>query len=582
MAPCAETQRDGPASIPGAPSPLHLMLRSLSSRAGTFACAALALSAFSLPSTAHAATAPAGFRPFAPDSIWNLPVRDDAPLASGSAAQVRWLTGQVQTAGTWINTRTCGMPTYWAAPGAATKTVRLDPSAYQDKALIRAWSAVPIPAGATPANCSDKNFAVIQPQPDGTYREWEFWKATQAADGSWTARWGGVTGDLQSDRGVASSRSWQDPTAPLLAQRASTFSWNVTASSISMMAGVITAADVARGHIDHALALATPDTAKGRFVWPAQRTDGTSVDPDALPEGAHLRLDPSLNLASIPMTPLVRMIAEAAQRYGIVVRDRTWSTTAFYTEEVKAGAADPFAALQAGKSASTALQAFPWSRLQVLAAPACGTGSGCHATQKAVVSTDGAAVAGAPVTVDTSNSWLDQPRARVEWDLDGNGTYERSSGTAVSTTFTPSAAGTRPVGVRITTLDGSVVTAQTSLRVAAAPATAAAPAAVAAPAAAATAAVAATASAAAATTASAASVAAAPVAARSAATVLPAAPAAQAKAPAKATAKQKATAKKKAKARKKAKQRTVSAARIRAQARGRAKAKAKARPGAQR
>ena len=39
------------------------------------------------------------------------------------------------------------------------------------------------------------------------------------------------------------------------------------------------------------------------------------------PEGAHLRLDPRLNLAALNMPPLTLMMAEAAQRYGIIVRD---------------------------------------------------------------------------------------------------------------------------------------------------------------------------------------------------------------------------------------------------------------------
>ena len=48
---------------------------------------------------AHAATEPAGFVPFAPDSIWNLPLRDDAPIAANSAGYVSYLTQSVHTAG---------------------------------------------------------------------------------------------------------------------------------------------------------------------------------------------------------------------------------------------------------------------------------------------------------------------------------------------------------------------------------------------------------------------------------------------------------------------------------------------------
>jgi hypothetical protein len=40
------------------------------------------------------------------------------------------------------------------------------------------------------------------------------------------------------------------------------------------------------------------------------------------------------------MTPLVRMIARAAQKYGIVVRDRTLWTNVFYVEQPAPGTTD--------------------------------------------------------------------------------------------------------------------------------------------------------------------------------------------------------------------------------------------------
>ena len=178
--------------------------------------ALLALAALSaIPAVTSAATPPGGFRPFAPDSVWNLPLRFDAPIDPQSSSYVAWLNQSIATNGTWINTTTCGMPIFWADPGTPTVKVTLDPSAYQDPALIRAWSAVPMPPEAKPANCGDKNFAVLQAQPDGSIREWEFWSATKAADGSWTARWGGATSNVNTDRGIASSLGWFDASAPI-------------------------------------------------------------------------------------------------------------------------------------------------------------------------------------------------------------------------------------------------------------------------------------------------------------------------------------------------------------------------------
>ena len=76
------------------------------------------------------------------------------------------------------------------------------------------------------------------------------------------------------------------------------------------------------GRIDHALAINLPAPRAGMFAWPAQRTDGTGP-PTALPEGARLRLDPTVDVSSLHLPKLTRMIALAAQRYGLVVRDQT-------------------------------------------------------------------------------------------------------------------------------------------------------------------------------------------------------------------------------------------------------------------
>jgi hypothetical protein len=417
-----------------------------------------------LPTTSAGATA--AYRPFAQDSVWNLPLRTDAALDPHSSSYVSRLTQDVAAHGAWINTTTCGMPIFWAAPGTPTVKVTLARSAYQDPALIDAWSQVPMPSDAKPANCGDKDFAVLQRQADGTVREWEFWGAAKAADGSWTARWGGATQNVGVDRGIASSLSWYDPSAPANAQ-CSSFGWNVTASSISMLAGVITRSDVESGRIDHALALNLTDPAKGRFAWPAQRTDGGSTDAFALPEGARLRIDPRVDLATIPMSPLVRMMAVAGQKYGIVIRDRTYSTNAFVGEEPQPGQTNPFEAALDDRYPDAALKAFPWDRLQLMRATSCSGWGACDAPESAVVDASPVPTAvGDIVTLDTTNSTLNFPRARVRWDLDGDGTFETNGGSAVKWKFRPRTPGIRPIGVQITTRSGSVVVGRRSVTVA--------------------------------------------------------------------------------------------------------------------
>jgi hypothetical protein len=410
-----------------------------------------------LTALAPVAQASADARPFAPDSVWNLPLRADAPLSPKSGEYASWLERQVAGGRTWINTTHCGMPSYTAAGDTPLVQVHLDSRASQDPALINAWSHVPIPADAAPADCSDANFAVRQTQPDGRVKQWEFWAARHDADGTWTARWGGVIDDLRTDRGIGSSIAWSDPTAPLLAARKSSPYWNVTATSVSMSAGVITADDLRAGSIDHALAVALPDAARGQWLWPAQRSDGGLTDSSALPEGAHLRIDPSLDLDAIPMTPMVKMMAKAAQRYGMIVRDRTWDVTTFMTDRLTASDVQLFKDLLWSQWANRALQAFPWGHLQVLDAPMC-TGAPCRVADRAAIDVGPQQPAeGQPVELDTTNSTLNYPRRTVRWDLDGDGVFETDGGTGVKLTLPPQSPGDHTVGVSIQTMDGTTV-----------------------------------------------------------------------------------------------------------------------------
>ena len=415
--------------------------------------------------TGFAASAPTNFRPFAADSVWNMAVPANAPLSPKSQTYVRGLAQTVIAHGAWFNTRSCGMPEYWAGPHTPTVRVQLDHPSYEDPALIQAWSAVPIPSDAAPANCLDKNFAVLQQQRSGAVKEWEFWAASRAS-GVWLAAWGGAIDNVLTDRGEASPLQWSDPTAQTWIARRATYGWNVTASGISMIAGVVTNQELEAGHIDHALAMAVSSAAAGEWMWPAQRSDGYSSDPAALPEGAHLRLSPSLDLNALHLTPLAKMFAEAAQRYGIVVRDQTGWASVFYGEGPDPSHPGLLASLLAGQSLSSAMAAFPWAKVEVLNAPLCSSYTGCNARQKAVISVSASPWIGAPVVLNTSDSVLNYPRVTVRWDLDDSGSFTTLDGdaTQIATTFTTP--GRHIVSVQITCADGSVVTGSADVSVA--------------------------------------------------------------------------------------------------------------------
>ena len=141
---------------------------------------------------------------------------------------------------------------------------------------------------------------------------------------------------------------------------------------------MITLEELRSGRIDHALALDLPAPRQGVFAFPAQRSDGTG-GPETIPEGAHLRLDPSLNLDSMPMPPLTRMIAKAAQRYGLIVRDQTHYGISIFGEipQTTSGQQVFYAktGFFRGESPLKLLKSFPCSHLQVLQMHLCTSGS---------------------------------------------------------------------------------------------------------------------------------------------------------------------------------------------------------------
>src|SRR6202000_827601 len=91
-----------------------------------------------------------------------------------------------------------------------------------------------------------------------------------------------------------------------------------------LLGGLVTLADLKRGYINHALAIALVETARARHAWPAPRADGSTLTPNVvgIPEGTRFRLNPRLNIAKLHLSPIDRMLARAAQKYGIVVRDK--------------------------------------------------------------------------------------------------------------------------------------------------------------------------------------------------------------------------------------------------------------------
>jgi hypothetical protein len=295
---------------------------------------------------------------FSSASFWNTPVPVGAPVASDSEAVVGALVAKVEgemaaKTGPSINTTKYSVPIYTVPAAQPPVEVRLE-TAYKANALREAFTAVPLPPNAQPAVGGDHHLVVWQPSTD---RLWEFWGLEQSSTG-WHAGWGGAVASVSTNSGSYDETAWPGATT----------TWGASASSLSIAGGVITFDDLESGRIDHALTMSVSEVRSETFYYPAHRTDGRSANPLSLPEGAHLRLDPNLDLSSLHLPQLTLEIAEAAQKYGIFVRDKA-GNVAFNAQDPVTLGYNPYTGPEGffeGSYPRQLLSAFPWRSLELL------------------------------------------------------------------------------------------------------------------------------------------------------------------------------------------------------------------------
>jgi hypothetical protein len=324
-------------------------------------------------------------REFAADSYVHKPLPDDAPLDPKSPIYVARLQKLIVThyGHADVNIDGGSPPIYLAAADQPTVRVRYidwDSPGSSFTPLQTQWEAVPLPADFRPSAGTDEEAVVYQP---ATGRMWEFWAmrktgaTTRDSRGSlveeWGAKWGGRMDDIASNPG-----HWV--TTP------EGYKFGATASGIPFLAGIMTIEELRSGQIEHVLGLSLPEILAERWSPPAQRTDGSASDPDAVPEGAIFRLPAALDLDAIDMDPFARMVARAVQRHGLVIWD--FAGVVGFRAENPAGqypAGHPYwkeggilrcPAEVEGRGAASQLiygcwpparlRGFPWDKLQVL------------------------------------------------------------------------------------------------------------------------------------------------------------------------------------------------------------------------
>lgn len=292
---------------------------------------------------------------FASSSFWYRPIPKDAPLHPQSEELVKeFLRQKKEYYGTVsINTVAFSSPVYLADRDAPTvEVVEWDSQnkGHKSPALAAQWKAVPIPDYAEPAEGTDAEMSVYQPATDTL---WEFWNARKV-DGQWQASWGGKMENVSKNPGI-----WREH-------------YGATGTSLPFLGGQLTAEELQRGKIDHVMGIALVDCEDGKiFSWPAQRSDGANPEkrPHRIPEGLRFRLDPSVDVEALPLHPVGKAIARAAQQYGFVVWDRAGAIT-LRAENAKSwtrkGLPNPYPEIFRDAPDWAILHGFPWEKLQFL------------------------------------------------------------------------------------------------------------------------------------------------------------------------------------------------------------------------
>ena len=315
--------------------------------------AALAVLAIAVcaPAAANAAAVP--YQPtdgssfFSPSSFWNTPLPQGTKITKDSKTLVNTVVQSTQSYTPWINTTSYSVPLYNVPSDQPTVHVVLDTSY---PSLQADFDQVPIPPNAVPAAGTDQHLVINQPSTDTM---WEFWRMHLGTDGQWHARWGGKMSNVSSNPGYFKG------------------TLGATATSLPLAGGLLTIEDQRKGEIDHAVAFAMPHP-RNTYVWPAQRGDGDSTSSSAVPEGTRFRLPADLDISSLGLSPEAAMIARAAQKYGLVLRDKAGATV-FYGEDptlfmsgTATGAWNPYGMFFGGLSPSAIMGEFPWKRLQAI------------------------------------------------------------------------------------------------------------------------------------------------------------------------------------------------------------------------
>ncbi len=291
--------------------------------------------------------------PFACDSVWNARLPTDASLASTSSTYTATLDAQLAHYGAWINSYSYSIPVYKVGPSQPRVPVTLDIGGSGAQTLAAAFHAgAPIPANAVAAAGTDQSMVVWQPSSDTL---WEFCARPEGERGLACPLGRRHAQRLRQPRLLLQPRVLgRVRLRPLHPRRP------------DQPFGAALRPDRSRpGHGD-------PPCRRGPVgvPRPADRRQRPERERDS--EGTRFRLNPRINVASLHLPRFTEMVALAAQRYGIIVRDQSGAVS-LYVQQPSPGQPSPYYGrdgLFGGQGPSQLLHDFPWRDLEVVQPPA--------------------------------------------------------------------------------------------------------------------------------------------------------------------------------------------------------------------
>jgi hypothetical protein len=215
----------------------------------------------------------------------------------------------------------------------------------------------PIPARAKRAAGSDHALTVVYPAMDGSPyagKELDIWEA----------------------RYYTSNDTWSAGTVVVN----DLFGWGATcplrqhcnggrAAGFANLGGAVRPEEIAQGHIDHALAFATPHNLANYIACPATHTDGRAPAP-ALPEGARIQLDPGYDVEAQNWPRWVKIIAHTLQTYGAYNGDYSDVLVIFGVTDQNGGVPS-WSSVGVPVDQYNDLNMLPWGNMRVIQFTSC-------------------------------------------------------------------------------------------------------------------------------------------------------------------------------------------------------------------